>query len=74
MMAIDNAQEALVPVRGFLQITQLKMRKPEWEMWLPSPWDVCPLLGGLDGNKEFEEAVIKALSLDHSLEVGRSPC
>ena len=54
MMAADDAQEALVPVRAFLQTTQSKMRK--WEMWLPSPWDVLPMRGGLGGNKEFEEA------------------
>ena len=60
MMAADDAQEALVPVRGFFQTTQSKMRK--WEMWLPSPWDVRPMQGGLGGNKEFEEAAIEARS------------
>ena len=50
--AQDDAQEAVVPVRGFLQTTQSKMRK--WEIWLPSPWEVRPTRGGLGGNKEFE--------------------
>ena len=31
-------------------------------MWLPSPWDVRPVQGGLGGNKEFEQAVIEAQS------------
>ena len=60
MMAADDAQEALIPVRGFLQTTYSKIRK--WEMWLPSPWDVHPMRGGLGGNKEFEEAAIEARS------------
>ena len=60
MMAADDAQEALIPLRGFLQTTYSKIRK--WEMWLPSPWDVRPMRGGLGGNKEFEEAAIEARS------------
>ena len=47
-----------MPVRGFLQTTQSKMRK--WEMWLTSPWDVRPMRGRLGGNKEFGEAAIEA--------------
>ena len=43
MTATGVAQEAVVPVRGFLQTTQSKIRK--WEMWLPSPWDVRPMRG-----------------------------
>ena len=31
-------------------------------MWLPSPWDVRPMRGGLCGNKEFEEAAIEVRS------------
>ena len=60
MMAADNSQEAIVPVRGFLQTTQSKMRK--WEMWLPSLWDVRPMRGGLGSHEEFEVAAIEALS------------
>ena len=60
MTAAGDAQEAVVPVRGFLQTTQSKIRK--WEMWLPSPWDVRPMQGGLVGNNEFEEAAIEARS------------
>ena len=60
MIAANDAQEAIVPVRGFLQSTYSKIRK--WEMWLSSPWDVCPMQGGLGGNKEFEEAAIEAWS------------
>ena len=32
MTAAGDTQEAVVPVRGFLQTTQSKIRK--WEMWL----------------------------------------
>ena len=60
MNAAGDAQEAVVPVRGFLQTTQSKIRK--WEMWLPRPWDVRPMRGGLGGNKEFEEAAMEARS------------
>ena len=60
MTAAGDTQEAVVPVRGFLQTTQSKIRK--WEMWLPRPWDVRPMRGGLGGNKAFEEAAIEARS------------
>ena len=60
MTAAGDTQEAVVPVRGFLQTTQSKIRK--WEMWLPRPWDVRPMRGGLGGNKEIEEAAIEARS------------
>ena len=60
MMATDDAQEALVPVRGFFSNHLFENTKVE--MWLPSPWDVHPMQGGLDGNKEFEEAAIEARS------------
>ena len=43
MMASDDAQGALVPVRGFHQITQSKMCK--WKMWLPSHRDVHAMRG-----------------------------
>ena len=51
MNAAGDAQEAVVPVRGFLQTTQSKIGK--WEMWLPRPWDVRPMRGGLGGNKSL---------------------
>ena len=66
MMAADDVQEAVVPVRGFVQTTQSKMRK--WEMC------VRPMRGELGGNKEFEEAAIEARSESskwvHNLAIG----
>ena len=66
-MATDNAQEAIVPVRGFLQTTYSKIRKSEmW--WLPSPWDMRPMRGRLGGNNsdEFGVAAIEARDLNES--------
>ena len=62
MIAADDAQEAVVPVRDFLQTTQSKIHK--WEISLPSPWDLRPVLGRLGGpgSKEFEVAAIEARS------------
>ena len=48
--AADDVQEAVVPMRGFLQTTRSKIHKGE--MWLHSPWDLYPMLGGLGCNKE----------------------
>ena len=42
-MATDDAQEAIVPVRGCLQTTQLKV--PKWEA--AKPLGRGPMLGGM---------------------------
>ena len=60
MMAADDAQEALVPVCGFLQTTYSKSRK--WEMWLPSPRDVRPMRGG--GSNGWRELLREAVIMD----------
>ena len=38
LMQMDDAKEAEVPVRGFLQTTKSRMSK--WEAWLPRPWEI----------------------------------
>ena len=53
-MGMDDADEAEIPVRGFLQTTNSRMSK--WEAWLQSPWEWRRIRGGLGGNKEFEDA------------------
>ena len=60
LMQTDDAKEAEVPVRGFLQTSTSGMSK--WEAWLPRPWEWRPMRGGLGGNKEFECAEIEARS------------
>ena len=62
LMQTDDAKEAEVPVRGFLQTTKSRMSK--WEAWLPSPCEWRPMRGGLGGNKDFEGAEIEARSAD----------
>ena len=59
-MTKDDAQEAVLPVHGFLQATYLKIHK--WVMSLPSPWNVRSMRDQLGGNKEFGEAAIAARS------------
>jgi hypothetical protein len=54
LMDTDDADEAEIPVRGFLQTTNSRMSK--WEAWLQSPWEWRRIRGGLGGNKEFEDA------------------
>ena len=58
VMDADDAKDAEIPVRGFLQSKKTRMSK--WEECLPSPWEWHPLRGGLGGNKEFEAAEIEA--------------
>ena len=58
VMDADDAKDAEIPVRGFLQSTKSRMSK--WEECLPSPWEWHTLRGGLGGNKEFEAAEIEA--------------
>ena len=41
LMQTDDAKEAEVPARGFLQTTKSRMSK--WEAWLPRPWEWHPL-------------------------------
>ena len=55
LMQTDDAHEAEVPVRGFLQTTNSRMSK--WEAWLHRPWEWRPMRGGLGGNKEFEHGL-----------------
>ena len=55
----NDAKEAEVPIRGFLQTVPSCMSK--WGAWLQSPWERRPMRGGL-GNKEFEGAEIEARS------------
>ena len=40
LMQMDNAKEAEVAVRGFLQTTKSRMSKRE--AWLQNPWKCCP--------------------------------
>ena len=60
LMQTDDAKEAEVPVRAFLQTSTSRMSK--WEAWLPRPWEWRPMRGGLGGYKEFEGAEIEARS------------
>ena len=59
-MQTDDAKEAEVPVRGFLQTSKFRVGK--WEASLPRPWEWRPMRGGLGGNNEFEGAEIEARS------------
>ena len=60
LMQTDDANDAEVPVRGFLQTTKSHMSK--WAVWLQSPREWRPMRGVLEGNKEFEGAKIEARS------------
>ena len=56
-MQTDDAKEAEVPVRGFLQTRKSRVSKWEaWAAWLPSSWEWRPMRGGMGGYKEFDGA------------------
>ena len=43
LMQTDDAEEAVVPVLGFLQTTISHISK--WEAWLPSSWEWSQMRG-----------------------------